>query len=219
LLGLVSCVGPSAVTPAVTHPEPAEPTPREPPGPPVEAAVLVALDGVRWQDALDASRMPFLADIGRTKGARLGARGAAFVASGPHYVSLPGYVEMLSGRTVTGCKDNDRAAVRFATLPDEVAARGDEAAVFASWERLERAASAGGEVLVSADAEVRSASRSTHGQVRAISGPTATPPVLRLPTSRRGGPPFCSLGSASPTSTRTTATCTRTTHRLPLATP
>jgi hypothetical protein len=121
-----------------------------PPPPRAEAAVLVALDGVRWQDALDPSRMPLLADVARTRGARIGARGAPIVASGPHFVSLPGYAEMLTGRKVTGCADNDCPRLRVPTIAEEVAARGEEAAVFASWDRLERAAPATGEVLVSA---------------------------------------------------------------------
>jgi hypothetical protein len=112
--------------------------------------VVVALDGVRWQDALDATKMPFLSDVARTRGARVGARGAPIVASGPHFVSLPGYTEMLTGLGASGCADNDCERVAVPTIADEVAARGEEAAVFASWERLERAASAGAEVLVSA---------------------------------------------------------------------
>ena len=102
---------------------------------------MVTLDGARWQDVLDPRTMPFLADIARTRGAVLGAPGKGEIhASGPHFVSLPGYTEILTGRTPLGCKDNDCARVNAPTIADEVAARGEEAAVFASWERLDRAA-------------------------------------------------------------------------------
>ncbi len=65
-------------------------------------------------------------------------------ASGPAFVSLPGYSEIFTGRRAHGCADNDCARARTATLFDEVArASGtpDAVAVFSSWERIERAAS------------------------------------------------------------------------------
>jgi hypothetical protein len=141
-------VGPSAVPSSkalLTQPEPVVPAVTQP-QPVADAAIVVALDGVRWQDALDPSRMPLLADVARTRGARL----APIAASGPHFVSLPGYTEMLTGLAASGCTDNDCARVAVPTIADEIAARGGEAAVFASWDRLERAASAGEDVLVSA---------------------------------------------------------------------
>jgi hypothetical protein len=124
-----------------------------PPTRAADAAIVVALDGVRWQDALDAAKMPLLADIARTRGARVGAGETPIAASGPNFVSLPGYSEMLTGLGASGCADNDCKRVTTPTIADEIAARGEEAVVFASWERLERAAStfeAGARVLVSA---------------------------------------------------------------------
>ncbi len=117
-----------------------------------EAVVIVTLDGARWQDVLDPMNMPYLTDIAQTRGAVVGAPGRGEVrATGPNYVSLPGYTEIFTGRTPDGCRDNDCATVAIPTLADEVAARGQGAAVFASWECIERAAtSLHGDVLVSA---------------------------------------------------------------------
>jgi arylsulfatase A-like enzyme len=65
-------------------------------------------------------------------------------ASGPAFVSLPGYSEIFTGRRAHGCADNDCGRARAATLFDEVAraeASPGAVAVFSSWERIERAAS------------------------------------------------------------------------------
>jgi hypothetical protein len=126
------------------------------------AVVLVVLDGARWQDvfvgadpqlaaearvqqASARELMPHLHALIADRGAALGApgHGAPISASGPNFVSLPGYTEIFGGRRVTGCSDNDCGPPRDATVVDEVAARGNapgDAAVIASWERIERAA-------------------------------------------------------------------------------
>jgi len=126
------------------------------------AVVLVVLDGARWQDvfvgadpqlaaeartAAPTARelMPHLHALIADRGAALGApgHGPPISASGPNYVSLPGYREIFQGRRATGCADNDCGPPRDATVVDEVADRGDapgDAAVIASWERIERAA-------------------------------------------------------------------------------
>jgi hypothetical protein len=91
-------------------------------------------------------------------GVALGApgHGPEMRATGPNYVSLPGYTEILTGRTATRCRDNACSRVEEPTFADELAARArpnpwDETAVIASWECLERAASSGsGDVVVSA---------------------------------------------------------------------
>jgi hypothetical protein len=126
------------------------------------AVVLVVLDGARWQDVFvgadaqlaaearvpEASArelMPHLHALIAERGAALGApgHGPPISASGPNFVSLPGYTEIFGGRRVTGCADNDCGPPRDATVMDELAARGaapGDAAVIASWERIERAA-------------------------------------------------------------------------------
>jgi hypothetical protein len=102
----------------------------------------VTLDGARWQDVFAPGTMPHLMDVARTRGAAVGAPGFGEIhASGPHFVSLPGYTEIFTGRTPESCPDNECAKVAAPTIADEIAARGGEAAVFASWERLDRAAS------------------------------------------------------------------------------
>jgi len=90
--------------------------------------VLVVIDGARWQEIflgtdraqLDAhgldpktyaatadSLFPYLSELAR-RGASLGApgHGAPFLASGPNFVSLPGYTEVLTGHPAT-CQEND----------------------------------------------------------------------------------------------------------------
>ncbi len=145
------------------------------------AVVLVVLDGVRWQEVFEgvdpeiarrqglgasevvgaSALMPTLHEVLIARGVAIGApgHGAEMRASGPNYVSLPGYTEILTGRTPTECRDNACASVTTPTLADELALeqatnpRGpsEPAAVIASWESLERAASSGlGDVLVSA---------------------------------------------------------------------
>jgi hypothetical protein len=135
--------------------------------------VLVVIDGARWQDVfggvdrrraraqgmndalvVDAKTlMPNLHALIETRGVALGAPGRAMVtASGPNFISLPGYTEILSGREATGCKDNDCPATVTPTLVDEIRSRvpaeetGDDAdqevAVISSWEPIGRVATA-----------------------------------------------------------------------------
>jgi hypothetical protein len=127
--------------------------------------VLVAIDGVRWQDVffgvdadlaerfglsaeerLDAAHLvPNLQRLMRREGAAIGApdTGEAMRASGPNFVSLPGYMEMLTGRSDTGCPDNQCQQVTFSTVADDVAsARLGDAVVVSSWTGVGRAATA-----------------------------------------------------------------------------
>jgi hypothetical protein len=118
-----------------------EATPSEAP-----AVVLVVLDGVRWQDAFVPENTPVLHRMIAERGAALGApgHGPTMSASGPAFVSLPGYSEIFTGRRAHGCADNDCGRARARTLFDEVARQeGSPGAVgvFSSWERIERAAS------------------------------------------------------------------------------
>ena len=64
------------------------------------------------------------------------------LASGPNFVSLPGYNEIFSGRAPFGCPDNACPATREATIADEVGRASGGAAVFSSWAPIARAASA-----------------------------------------------------------------------------
>lgn len=127
------------------------------------AVVLVVLDGVRWQDVfvgadpalaaeghVPAARaeelMPHLHALVAERGAALGApgEGPTMSASGPNFVSLPGYTEIFTGRPPVACRDNDCPAARMPTLMDEVRAASDrpsDVAVIASWSKIERAAS------------------------------------------------------------------------------
>lgn len=130
---------------------------------------IVAIDGVRYQEVFggaDPKRvgkaerarlprgplMPKLTALLETRGAILGAPGLgpAPRASGPNYVSLPGYSEMLSGRGPSDCEDNECSGARAATLLDQ-AARGfpaGEVAVFSSWPSIARVAAKDADKLV-----------------------------------------------------------------------
>ncbi len=128
------------------------------------SVVLLTLDGVRWQEVFDgvdarvadthglrpAERvsarelMPNLHRLIAHDGTALGAGpdATAMRASGPNFVSLPGYIELLTGRASSGCADNDCARVGTATLFDELAANGcGRAALFSSWSGIGSAAS------------------------------------------------------------------------------
>lgn len=125
--------------------------------------VLVALDGVRWQDVFDGVDPKLGRRQGLAKSELLPARELApnlhaliqagvavgadgrMRAGGPSYVSLPGYFEMLTGFWPTGCLDN-HCEVQLPTLVDhfasEVGVGAAEVAVITSWERIERIAAA-----------------------------------------------------------------------------
>jgi hypothetical protein len=128
--------------------------------------VLVALDGVRWQDVFQGvdptlarrkgmashevlrpeQLMPNLHDIVVTRGAALGApgHGEPIVASGPDFVSLPGYMEILSGNVAPPCRSNQCQALIDPTLADDFAELSEgwasDVAVIASWPQLANAA-------------------------------------------------------------------------------
>jgi hypothetical protein len=121
-------------------------------------AVIVTLDGARWQEIFDgtdperttgaqphahesaAEIMPNLDRLARTRGALVGAPGrGSIAASGPAYVSLPGYTEIMTGRPPTACQSNDCPRTTLPTLLDQAARAGARVAAFASWERLDRA--------------------------------------------------------------------------------
>jgi hypothetical protein len=121
--------------------------------------VLVVLDGVRWQEIFGgvderlrgslpmrgaAELVPNLTALA-ARGVALGApgHGAPFLATGPNFVSLPGYVEVLTGRAAP-CQENDCTDRPSWTLVDAFAARSDRGvAALSSWGTLARVASAG----------------------------------------------------------------------------
>ena len=139
--------------------------------PPI-AIVLVTLDGVRWHEVFEGvdaklaashglspsevlgapELMPNLHRIVATHGAALGAPGfgATISASGPNFVSLPGYAELLSGRRITGCRDNQCTSAGARTLFDDFAAASprdpSQVALFTSWPDIARVASERGAV-------------------------------------------------------------------------
>jgi hypothetical protein len=110
--------------------------------------VLLTIDGVRWQDvysSVDESLgfgggyMPVLRDLVAREGAMLGAPGYGRMdASGPNFVSMPGYTEIFTGRAPT-CADNECGRPEQPTFLEDLAARGAKVAVFASWEKVGRA--------------------------------------------------------------------------------
>jgi hypothetical protein len=113
--------------------------PRARPPAVADAAVLVVIDGVRWQDVEGGAgeRFPNMRALATREGASL----EGIAASGPNFVSLPGYTEIFTGRA-GACRDNECPPICERTIADELAARGEGVAVFASWERLANAAAA-----------------------------------------------------------------------------
>jgi hypothetical protein len=132
------------------------------------SVILITLDGVRWQEifsGVDArlaaeARLPRSAVRGARellpalhrlffeRGTVLGdpRRPGGIAASGPRFVSLPAYVELMTG-AISGCHDNGCAPSLERTLADDIGGlpgiRGrEEVAVFASWEEIGRVAAA-----------------------------------------------------------------------------
>ncbi len=111
--------------------------------------IVVAIDGVRPREIFEGEEaarvgarkardarellpnLYALADDGRLLGAE-----DPVVASGPNYVSLPGYTEMFTGAPATRCTSNDCGRTRSPTVVDAAALHGLRAAVVTSWERV-----------------------------------------------------------------------------------
>ncbi len=143
---------------------------------PLTHVVLVTLDGVRWQDVFEgtsaglaaaqqvrpssgAELMPTLHQLGRG-GVLLGGSEHPMVASGPNFISQPGYTEIVSGRA-SRCTTNHCDQIREVTLLDEQARRSGSGSValLASWERLSLVASpTPGALVISAGRSARSSS-------------------------------------------------------------
>lgn len=126
-----------------------------------DIVVLMTIDGVRWQEVfqgidptlgrdlplpLAALRsatglMPNLHALAERQGLLIGSNSAPMVASSTSTVSLPGYSEILSGRTPS-CANNDCPATTDNTLLDDWLQRESHAelAVISSWSRIARVA-------------------------------------------------------------------------------
>jgi hypothetical protein len=170
LLALAGCSGtgtPNAI-PALPHSVSRaeelllsrEPVPRLPE--PDRAVVLVVIDGLRAHEAFvgidgdlaDARKVrrsdyPSLTpNLHRLlqEGMALGVpgHGEPLVASGPDFVSMPGYMELLGGLAPTGCTGNECPSLSHPTVLDvarQALPSAGDVAVFASWPPLQRAAS------------------------------------------------------------------------------
>lgn len=138
------------------------------PGLQLGTLVVVVIDGVRWQEVFRGVDPKYAARLGggrldRRKprdlvpnlyglmtegGATLGApgHGAPFAASGPVFKSLPGYMELLSGRQAWSCRSNRCPPISEPTLADQIATSPSvelgDVLVFSSWPGLARAAAA-----------------------------------------------------------------------------
>jgi hypothetical protein len=130
------------------------------------AVVLVVLDGVRWQEvfggadrALAAERgmnplawasarrlMPNLQRMLDTKAIALGApgHGPAISATGPNFISMPGYLEIFAGHPDFACETNDCVRPVTRSVVDDVleSSGADDVAVVSSWPSIARASSA-----------------------------------------------------------------------------
>ena len=129
------------------------------------AVVLVVLDGVRWQDVFAGADVelaracgfvpgvwtnaraltPNLHRLMQAPGLAIGVPGSrgGISASGPNFISLPGYREIFSGHSDASCDTNDCPRPMAPTLADEVEASGGpgDVAVVTSWPAIARAVS------------------------------------------------------------------------------
>jgi hypothetical protein len=195
------------------------------------AVVLVVLDGLRWQEVFGGvdpalarqhavtsvwtnpvDLMPNLHRLIDSEGVAIGApgHGSEITASGPQFISMPGYIEIFAGRPDLGCFRNDCTPTPMRTIADQVRDAGetDDVALVSSWPNIARAASTEpGFVLTR---RLRACStralglRRTPG--RETTGPTPSPVASRSGAFWFRSPVFCSSASETPTNTRTGAT-------------
>lgn len=165
-LGLLSCSAREAErAPAVVQPEEKRFVLEAAPvvanlTPPDRRVVLVTLDGVRWQDVVapnaEVDLLPRIYEGIAEGGVIVGASSqpgcAAVRATSGSNVSLPGYLEILTGRP-TACTHNYCPPTSSPTVLDVAADHGvSGVASFGSWETLGRAVSNGrsAQIVVSA---------------------------------------------------------------------
>jgi hypothetical protein len=160
-LFFTSCAGaPPSTQPVATQPRAAPLSAVRPPR--VENVILVTIDGVRWQEIFRGADPDLAAEADLPRGELRTARaltpnlhrlffdggtvlgdprlGEPFLASGPRYVSLPSYLEIMTG-AASGCDGNECQPEVGWTIAAEVARRGARggSAVFSSWSTISRA--------------------------------------------------------------------------------
>jgi len=116
-----------------------------------ELAKRHGLPEARWQTAeLLTPNLHRLIEAGAALGAP--QTGEAISASGPNFVSLPGYSEIFTGRRVTGCSNNDCRGTLSQSIADAVAdaPKACSSAVVTSWPDIARVAARSERVAVSA---------------------------------------------------------------------
>ncbi len=137
------------------------------PGHSTRNIVLVTIDGARWQEIFQGvdprlakrrqvsecegiSGRALLPNIYRDvvdTGVALGApgRGESMRASGPNFVSQPGYLEIFSGRPSAVCRRNGCSLTAESTVLDDLQRQqglsAKDLAVISSWENFEQVAS------------------------------------------------------------------------------
>ena len=167
-----------------------------------DTVIVLVIDGIRPQEIFSgvdaklarkhgiegppepaAELVPNLYLIATQQGAAVGVPGVgpALRASGPVYRSLPGYMELLSGRPAEYCLSNRCGSVRTPTLLDRVGnGKPGAAALFGSWPHLIHAAalepqraliSAGREGGTTLDLLYRSPTRATLRTAASAAGP------------------------------------------------
>jgi hypothetical protein len=144
-----------------------------------KTVVVIAIDGARWQEIFGGTDrtlarihgllpsavrsgpelVPALHAMIAGGGAALGApeHGAEIAASGPAFKSVPGYIEIFSGRPSVDCPNNSCRWSGESNLLDQIAGSSErgpaDVAVFASWSGMLNAVTTGPaapEALVSA---------------------------------------------------------------------
>ncbi|MCA9600056.1 MAG: alkaline phosphatase family protein [Myxococcales bacterium] len=141
--------------------------------------VVMAIDGVRWEDVFLGVERDLAAEKGLSESEILAPRelmpnlhtiidggGAAITniyASGPNFVSLPGYMEMLSGVRPTGCTNNDCSRTKWHTVADDIASlpgvAPEQVAVISSWQGINHAAATHPEKLIVSTGRTRGENR------------------------------------------------------------
>jgi hypothetical protein len=129
------------------EPAPAEPPPAADANPAAPNVILITLDGVRWQDVLGERReelVPQTWALVRRSGTAFSYGSGCGVVRPRNttHISLPGYLEIFTGRKTT-CMSNVCANVAVPTVLDAAAAAGISTASIGSWEMLSAAASRG----------------------------------------------------------------------------
>jgi hypothetical protein len=123
-------------------PPPAAPPAETELSPTTAKVIVVTIDGARWQDVVDArTRLPTLARWSSLEGAFVGADSTRpMEATGPNFISQPGYTEIFAGRRSL-CTTNNCERTVQRTIVDDLPSSASYAIV-ASWPRIALAARA-----------------------------------------------------------------------------